>query len=371
MVLPNRLLGRTLFQYSGSETATQDTAYYEFQFSMTDNGNRMIMDLRSDLERGELNVWFGGGGYDVIGNYTGESQFSYEGIIFGPLNNQEPISLRITATHAFGTWTVSFREITNKGALSALIISGLLVMLLVAAFTVWWRRSIKASWKWLFVGAGVWFVGVILKFVVATYTNEPVLTGIESLLGKTGYLILGSGYIGLLTGVFEIGITLALALLVKRMYENATHALSVGLGAGVVEALLIAFSSLANCLMVITGSTHSDAIMSALAQAAAATPVLWLVSPVERFVAILCHMSSRFLVLFTLAKRKARYFWLGFLLMTALDAIAGYVHLAGLINKISMWWIELALLPFAIISIYIIKWGRKRWVDSDRGDRSV
>jgi uncharacterized membrane protein YhfC len=210
-----------------------------------------------------------------------------------------------------------------------------------------------------------------LKFVVATFANGPVLDGIDSLVGKVGYLMIGSAYIGLLTGVFEIGITLGLALLVQRMYESADRALSVGLGAGLVEALLIGLSSLANYFMVMAGSGHGDAILAALVQAAAATPALWLVSPVERFIAILCHMSSRFLVLFALAKHRARYFWFGFLLMTALDAIAGYVHLAGLINKISLWWVELVLLPFAIISILIIKWGRKRWLNTNLEQPSV
>ena len=361
MALPACLVGRSLFHYTGHEVAEQDTAYYEFQFSMTENGNRMMMDLKSDLEQGELNVWFGGGGYEVIGNYTGDAQFAHEGILFGPLNKQEPIRLKITTTHASGTWTVSFREISSKHALTAILISGLLVILVVTAFLIWWKRHIQASWKWLFIGAGVWFIGVVLKFVVATYANGPVLTGIESLVGRSGYLILGSGYIGLLTGVFEIGITLVLALLIKRMYDNANHALSVGLGAGLVEALLIGLSSLANYFMVIAGSVQSDAIMGALVQAAAATPMLWLVSSVERFIAILCHMSSRFLVLWALARHKARYFWLGFLLMTLLDAIAGYVHLAVLVNRISMWWVELVLLPFAIISVLIIRWVRRRW----------
>jgi uncharacterized membrane protein YhfC len=365
VALPNCLHGRPLFQYTGHETADQDTTYYEFNFSMAENGDRMIMDLRSDLDQGELNVWFGGGGYEVIGNYTGEAQFSHEGVMFGPLNNQEPVHLKITATHASGTWSVSFREISSKHALTAILISGILVILIVIGFTIWWKKSVKAQCRWLFIGAGVWFIGVVMKFIVATYANQPVLASIESLSGKTGYLVIGSVYIGLLTGVFEIGITLVLALLVKRMYENADHALSVGLGAGLVEALLIGFSSLANYFMVITGSAQSEAIMGALAHAAAATPALYLVSSVERFIAILCHMSSRFLVLFALAQRKARYFWVGFLLMTALDAIAGYVHLAGLVNKISMWWVELTLLPFAVISIFIIKWVRKRWVSSD------
>jgi len=44
-----------------------------------------------------------------------------------------------------------------------------------------------------------------------------------------------------------------------------------------------------------------------------------------------------------------------------LDAIAGYAHLAGLVNRISAWWIELALLPVAVVAVPIIGWCRRHW----------
>lgn len=364
--LPNCIIGHTLLHHRGQENPDQDTSYYEFQFSLAENGSRMIMDLKSELDHGVLNLWFGGAGYEVIGSYTGDGQFEYERIVFGPLNNREPVTVEITTHNASGQWQVKFREISTNAQLASLLISGCLVILLVVAITIWWKRHIRTSWRWLLVGAGVWFVGVIFKFVVASYANAPVLKVIESSLGKIGYLVLGSGYIGLLTGVFEIGITLVFAFLIKRMWENANHALSVGLGAGLVEAVLIGLSSLGSYFMVITGSAHSDAILGALAQAAAVTPVLWLISSVERFIAILCHTSSRILVLFAVTEHKPRFFWAGFLLMTVLDAIAGYFHLAGLINKISMWWVELILLPFGVISILIIKWCLGRWQSQTR-----
>jgi len=92
------------------------------------------------------------------------------------------------------------------------------------------------------------------------------------------------------------------------------------------------------------------------------TPFLWLIGSVERIIAILCHTSSRALVLFAVAQHKARYFWAGFFILTAIDAVAGYVHLAGLINKVSTWWIELLLLPFAVGSVFIIKWCYENWI---------
>ena len=361
VIVPNAIFARTLLDYRGQEVTDNDTSHYEFTFAMSENGNRMVMDLKSELEHGGLNVWFGGAGYQVIGNYSGERSFSYEHVIFGPLNDTELVNVKITAYHAIGTWHIRFQEISRSASLFSLLLSGCLVILLTVGITLWWKKYIQTSWRWLLVGAGAWFVGVIFKFVVAYFANAPVLEMIKSILGNAGYLTLGSVYVGLLTGVFEIGMTLAFALLIKGMYENAKHALSIGLGAGLVEALLIGFASIGNYLMVIMGTSNSDAISGALAQAAIVTPLLPLISPVERIIAILCHASSRVLVLFALAQRRQRFFWAGFLILTAIDAIAGYFHLSGLISKISTWWVELLLIPFAAISIPIIIWCFRNW----------
>lgn len=113
--------------------------------------------------------------------------------------------------------------------------------------------------------------------------------------------------------------------------------------------------------MVISGFSGSSDIVTGLVNATVHTPLVFLVAPVERIIAILCHTSSRTLVVFSVVRKKQIYFWAGFLIMTAIDAIAGYAHLAGYVNAVSTWFIELALLPFAIVSIPIIKWCIKNW----------
>lgn len=362
------LVARTLLQYEGHETAEDDTSYYEFEFTISENGSMMIMDLDVRLEKGELNVWFGGAGYQVIGNYYGKGNFHYEREVFGPLNSTQPVTVRITAQQATGEWRLDFQEIRRSAMLFSLLVSGCLVVLMTAAITVWSRKHMRISWKWLFVGAGAWCAGVVLKFVTAYFANAPVLEIIKSSLGNLAFLTLGSTYIGLLTGIFEIGMTLIFVLLVRSVLEKPEYALGVGLGAGLVEALLIGFSTIGSSFSVATGSTSGDAITGAVAQAAVLTPMLWLVSPIERMIAILCHASSRTLVIFALAHRKLRYFWAGFLILTVIDAIAGYYHISGLINKISTWWVELLMLPFAIASIPIIKWCFSNWRSYDQNE---
>ena len=96
-------------------------------------------------------------------------------------------------------------------------------------------------------------------------------------------------------------------------------------------------------------------------ESAMLVPLVMLLGPFERVISILCHVASRVLVLMGVAKQEWRLFWYGFLLLTALDTVAGYAHIGGLIGKVSLWWVELALLPFALLSVCLVKWSAARW----------
>jgi len=48
------------------------------------------------------------------------------------------------------------------------------------------------------------------------------------------------------------------------------------------------------------------------------------------------------------------------------DGVVGAFHLTGQIGRISMWWIELAVLPFAVVGIPILKRCLERWPRSGR-----
>ena len=89
--------------------------------------------------------------------------------------------------------------------------------------------------------------------------------------------------------------------------------------------------------------------------------VWWLAGPVERVIAILCHTSSRALVLLSVARRRWAFFWYGFGIMTAIDAVGGAAHLSGALGRFSVWWLEAAIAPFAALSILVIAWCLRHW----------
>lgn len=361
LIYSTLVYGKPLLDFHQYESAGTDTSVYTFSFKLSGNGNRLIMNIDSDLQQGILNIWISGGGYEVIGNYTNEGVFSYNNVIFGPLNNRESIQVRITAIHATGNWHIIFTELSNSSSHVGLIVSGIFVLILSGGVIFWWKRRYSESFKWMWLGAGIWALGVALKFVFAILANESILAWIKDVFGHPGYLSIGSVYIGSLTGVFEIGVTLVFALLIKRLLKNPYIALGIGVGAGVIEATLIGFSQIGNAVYIMYGGPGSAEVIGSLAQTVSMNPVFFLLAPVERAITILCHISSRALTIYAVARRKYLYFWAGFLLLTGLDAIAGYAHLSGWLNTVSTWWIELAILPFALISIPIIQWCIRHW----------
>jgi hypothetical protein len=59
-----------------------------------------------------------------------------------------------------------------------------------------------------------------------------------------------------------------------------------------------------------------------------------------------------------------RWFWLAFWYKTAIDAIAGLMHLENLLTDIStlgMWIVELVFLPFGLVGLWGLLAFRWRW----------
>ena len=361
LLVPIILSSRSLVDFHGIESADKDTSYYLFEFTLSNKESRMVFDFSGTFESGEINVRLTGGGYEVIGNYTEQDTFSHNNIIFGPLNNSEPIRVQVQTTKAIGEWTIKLTESSSSGVTLSFLASGILIIITCILLLIKWKVRSGESFIYPLLGAAAWFISIIAKFLFAYWLNTPILEFIKSALGQTGYLTIGSLYIGSLTGIFEIGIALVFVLSIRKLYENAERGIGYGLGAGTIEALLIGFSQVGAFIMLITGSPGSDNMITEYSSLASNTPVLFLVAPVERIIAILCHTSSRALIVLAAAKRKQIYLWLGFLIMTGIDAVAGYAHLAGYVTTVSTWWIELALVPFAILSIIIIIWYYNNW----------
>jgi hypothetical protein len=242
----------------------------------------------------------------------------------------------------------------------SLFVSGSGMMIVaVTAFLGWWRVS-RVQVRWFWVGAGLWTIAVVLKIVCALLANQPVLNSFKG-LPQPVYVTLGALYVGVQSSFFEMGFTLLAVLLWRQLGRDAGRAIAVGVGAGAFEAFLLGAGAFVGALtLTFVEGPEVEKALKGLEATAAVTPLLWLIGSVERLIAILCHASSRALILLGVARKKYLLVFWGFLIFTLLDGIAGGVHVGGLVGKVSMWWIELALVPFALVSILILVWCYQR-----------
>lgn len=239
------------------------------------------------------------------------------------------------------------------------------MMIVASAAVIFWHRVSKLQFRWFWMGAGLWVVAVALKMACGLLTNEPVIGFLKESLSYP-LLILGGGlYFGIQSSLFEIGLTFMAVLFWRQIGRDANLAIGIGIGAGAFEAFLLGIASIVAISTFLFGLPGAEKVGEGIDAVAAVTPLFWLLAPTERIIAILCHASSRALVLLGVTNRKHHLVFWGFFLFTLLDGIAGALHVSGKIGQISMWWIELAMLPFALISILVLTLCHARWDKSN------
>jgi hypothetical protein len=233
-------------------------------------------------------------------------------------------------------------------------------MLLVAVIALlYWRSVTHVHWKWFWVGAGLWAVAVAIKAVIGLLINATVIGWLKHNLSYASYVAASGVFIGVESCACEVGLTLIAVAIWRQLGRDASRAIAIGVGAGTLEAFLLgAFITVSVAVAGLLGD--EEEIRGAVAQPT--TPLLWLMLPVERVLALLNHASSRALVLLGFAHKRPWMVLGGFAIFTVIDGIAG----AAIVIKnthadLSPWWLELAIVPPALLSVFILRWCYQRW----------
>ena len=350
-----------LLNLSRESAAQAETKTERFPVTIPAGVTKLGLTVQSRLSEGKVTLRVLDPNDTPLATHAWGGNFTLSGSTLKLPAGAQQVRLELATAAARGRWNVLLYAVPPRAALYPLLLAGPLMILVALAFTVGWKLWSHDQWRWQWVGAAIWAVGVALKFACSIPLTKPVLHALEAALPRGAYIAAGALYIGLLTGVFEIGVTLVVALIWRKLAATANRAVSIGVGAGGIEALLLGVAALIGTLVVVVGVPSTESALTGVAATVAATPLSWLAGPLERIIAILCHTSSRTLVMLAIMRRRAAYFWYGFLIMTAIDAVAGVAHLTGAMMFCSAWWIELAILPFAIISVPILRWCLRQW----------
>jgi len=206
-------------------------------------------------------------------------------------------------------------------------------------------------------------------------TVSPEITAVigflKSHLPYAFYVPVGGLHLGIESSACEIGLTLLAGMRWRQLGRDAGRAIAVGVGAGAFEALLLGIVSIASVVTWLAGVPGTEAVGEEIQKAAASTPLFWLLAPVERVTAIVCHASSHALILLGIRHGKDGMIAPGFLIFTLLDGVAGAAHLSGKLGSISTWWFELPFSVFALVSLPLLQWSNRRYGDAGKADTLV
>ena len=345
-----RITGATLNEESAG-TGSQ------FEINVAEAGEPIGIDFRGNLVQGSLRL--------QLVNADGETTWETEVTSAGPFaintvvkpDEAEDYDLVLNWPEAV---QANYNLRWQPGAIDVPTISPVALipgigMIAVAIGYVVYTAVRKLGWDYLGLGAASWLISVVLKFIWAIPANTPVYEALTGALPETFAEILFYVYVGLLTGVFEVG--LVWLALKNTKYGKAPwqRALSFGLGFGAMEALLLGGSALANGVL---GMTSPEALpLAALEQIAQTNNLLYGLAPVwERFFTVLIHALTNVLLFYGIAREEPRSFWIAFAYKSGIDVVAAFAQFWGIGTVGRIWFIE------GIVALWGIAgwWGIRR-----------
>jgi uncharacterized membrane protein YhfC len=242
--------------------------------------------------------------------------------------------------------------------------TGMVLVAVLGALVV--TRSARAMWRPLAIGAAAWVVAVLLKVGWALPTNTIVRQGLLHAAGTSLGRPLFWVYIGLLTGIFECGITYVIVARTKLREADWATSLAFGIGFGATEAFVLgALSLIGMAAAILFHQFLPQATQARLAaQLAGRAEFLPLMLPIlERAGTLFVHAFSCVAIVYGFRTRRVwSWFALAFVYKSAVDGVAAWglevfkprESVAGLTT------VELWMLPFAIVGFAGLVWLRRR-----------
>lgn len=234
-------------------------------------------------------------------------------------------------------------------------------MLLVSlGFIAYFIRQ-RLTWKYWGLGALFWVITVALKFLFAIPVNPLVYTLLNisytNPFAPTNWI--AYLYVGALTGIFEVGVAYLILKNIRWGKASWGQALAFGIGFGVIEALILGFTSLGSAAFaMISPDALPVPTLGNLAQTG--TLVMGLAPVVERLTVIIAHIFSCVMIFYAIAKKEARWAWLAVLYKTILDAPAAFAQFWGVSTPGRMWIIEAVIAVIALVGLWgILKIARR------------
>jgi len=241
-----------------------------------------------------------------------------------------------------------------------IILPGVGKIAIALAFIIFARQR-GGSWRYLGLGALMWIVTIVVKFLVAIPLNPlvyPMLYIPDALFAPGSVLFYI--YIGVLTGVTEVLLTWLLLRYTRLGRVSWANALAFGIGFGAFEAL---YQGIPNLVSTLSALAAPQAIPSATLSSLQLLndPLFGLAPATDRFAATLVHIFGNVLLFYGVASRQARWLWVSFALKSLVDTVAAFAIFLGTPTLPVLWALEGVLLAFGCVSWWGLVQIQKRY----------
>lgn len=216
-------------------------------------------------------------------------------------------------------------------------------------------REPKPTWPLFAWGALAWLAGGFFLKAIAAY---PVLLVYGRWPAPVQW-----GAVGLLTGVFECGVALAIARAVPRLRSASWRAaVAFGVGFGAAEAAVTSldafFPAPPDAISAPYESAAPDVQTETFTEVAA--PAF------ERLNAMFLHAYAAALVVYAVRTGRWRWFWLAFGYKTLADGLP-----IDRLAPFGLWAMEAAYVPLAVVGAWGLVALRRRWDRPPPAPRAV
>lgn len=226
---------------------------------------------------------------------------------------------------------------------------------------IYLKKKYNASLK-------VFFIGALAFFIAVNIIESPIHTYFLSYNKSTASFLLNNPVAYMLYGGFMAGIMEETARLISFKFfikgRDTTTALTYGIGHGGIEAILIgalgSLNSIVYAILINKGgfqsimegaSVSKDVINTTYNQFVDSASVLWLITGVERLIAITIQISLSVLVLYAIREKKYIYYIVAIISHAIIDFPAA-LYQVGVLKNIYL--VELGILVMAIVLVVFV-----------------
>lgn len=228
---------------------------------------------------------------------------------------------------------------------------------------IYLKKKCNASLK-------VFFIGALAFFIAVNIIESPIHTYFLSYNKSTANFLLNNPVAYMLYGGFMAGIMEETARLISFKFfikgRDTTTALTYGIGHGGIEAILIgaigSLNSIVYAILINKGgfqsimegaSVSKDVINATYNQFVDSASVLWLITGLERAIAITIQISLSVLVLYAIREKKYIYYIVAIISHAIIDFPAA-LYQVGVLKNIYL--VELGILVMAIVlAIFVFR----------------